>query len=202
MYCPQHFVETDHEILRALIEQNNFGTLVSVVDGLPFATHLPFLYEPENQRLLAHMARANPHWQALDANDADALVIFQGPHAYVSPGWYQSPGVPTWNYTAVHIYGSFSVIDDPLAHRNELAALAAKHEAGRTEPWQPDFDSALISGMVSGTVAFQILITEIQGKFKLSQNRSEADRANVIRELEHRADGSDRGLAELMRARQ
>lgn len=199
MYTPAHFNETDQKILQNMIEANNFGTLISTRDDRPFATHLPFIYDPDHQRLLAHMARANPHWRQLQQAEADTLVVFQGPHAYVSPSLYSDSGVPTWNYAVVHIYGRFRVLESASDHREVMETLTAQHESRRTEPWQADFDSSMVQQMMRATVAFEIEISEVQGKFKLSQNRSTTDRENVIAALE--IDGGDDaiGLAKLMR---
>tara|TARA_R110001592_G_scaffold43784_1_gene141737 strand:+ start:367 stop:975 length:609 start_codon:yes stop_codon:yes gene_type:complete len=202
MYCPSHFVENDPAALGALIDANNFAVLVSSVDGQAFATHLPFLYRPQSALLCAHMARANPHWQALVEQSDDVLVIFQGPHEYVSPTWYGEPGVPTWNYAAAHVYGSFELIGDPAAHREVLEALTAHHEAGNSPPWQADFQAPLIAGMLHATVAFNIRIRSIEGKFKLSQNRPLADRTRVVEALEARGGDNALGVARLMRERQ
>lgn len=202
MYIPAHFAETNPGALRELIEQNNFATLVSTDGARPFATHLPFLYAPDDRALLGHMARANPHWQALANSGGEVLVIFQGPHDYISPGWYAEPGVPTWNYAAVHVYGTFELVTAPDAHRKILADLTAQHESGRPEPWRADFDAPFVTGMLRGTIAFRIGIRDIEGKVKMSQNRADADRERVIAELER--DGSDnaRGVARLMRERE
>ncbi|MGR9089421.1 MAG: FMN-binding negative transcriptional regulator [Gammaproteobacteria bacterium] len=202
MYSPPHFTETDAAALCALIVENNFAVLVSSVEGRTFGTHLPFLYRAESAMLTAHMARANPHWQALAAAPEQALVIFQGPHEYVSPTWYGEPGVPTWNYAAVHVYGSFELIEDPAEHRHVLDALTAHHEAGNMPPWRADFDAPPIAGMLRGTVAFNIRITALEGKFKLNQNRSAADRSRVIDALEAGGGDNARGVARLMRERQ
>jgi transcriptional regulator len=199
MYIPNHFQENDPLVLRSLVEANNFGTLISTLADRPYATHLPFLYDTERSRLLAHMARANPHWRALADGTGEALVVFQGPHAYISPSWYVAAGVPTWNYTAVHIYGRFRVLDDEAEHRDVMGALTETHESARPDPWPADFDSPVLRRMIGATVAFEIAITEQQGKFKLSQNRSAEDRAKVIEALE--SDGGDdpTGVARLMR---
>lgn len=202
MYCPSHFVENDPEALRALIEANNFAVLVSPVNGQAFATHLPFLYRSGSALLSAHMARANPHWRALAEKPDEALVIFHGPHEYVSPTWYAEPGVPTWNYAAAHVYGSFELIEDPAAHRDVLEALTSHHEADNSPPWQADYSAPLIAGMLRGTVAFNIRIRAIEGKFKLSQNRPQADRGRVVEALEARGGDNARGVARLMRERQ
>lgn len=199
MYTPAHFNQNDPQVVQTLIDANNFGTLISMLDGRPFATHLPFIYDPDRSVLQAHMARANPHWQNLETVEGEVLVIFQGPHAYVSPSLYSDPGVPTWNYAVVHIYGRFSILEQASDHRYVMEKLTAQHESQRSQPWGADFDSSMVQRMIRATVAFEIAITELQGKFKLSQNRSQTDRENVIEALE--TDGGDDaiGLAELMR---
>ena len=201
MYIPAHFRENDPQELANIIQQNNFGSLISMLEGRPFATHLPFIHEPQNNRLLGHMARANPHWRALEANSTDVLVVFQGPHSYISPTWYANPGVPTWNYVAVHLYGRFQLLRDLDEHREIMANLTNQHEAAAAEPWLADFDSPTITNMLSQTVAFEIIVNETQGKFKLNQNRSTQDRSNVIDALESEASDHSMGIARLMRAR-
>ena len=200
MYIPTHFAENDPQSLQKLIEANNFGTLISARDERPFATHLPFIYDAAGSRLLAHMARANPHWQSLAESTLEALVIFQGPHAYISPSLYSEPGVPTWNYAAVHVYGRFRVLDDPIDHRRVLESLTKQHEAARDDPWKADFDTSMVQQMMRATVAFEIIINELQGKFKLSQNRSTTDRENVIDSLEAEGVDNAAAVASLMRA--
>lgn len=121
MYVPEHFKESDAERLAVLINGNSFGMLVTAPEGVPFVTHLPFLierYGNSQGRLLGHMARANPQWQHFSSG-SEVVAIFQGPHAYISPSWYASPGVPTWNYAVVHLRGIPRLIED----ESELAAL-------------------------------------------------------------------------------
>ncbi|MFT4562027.1 MAG: transcriptional regulator [Gammaproteobacteria bacterium] len=201
MYIPTHFRENDPQELARVIQQNNFGCLISTLDNRPFATHLPFVYEPHNKRLVGHMARANPHWPGLEASSTEVLVIFQGPHSYISPTWYAKPGVPTWNYVAVHLYGHFLVLRDPKEHRQAMTTLTNLHEAAQETPWSVDFDSPMTTKMLEQTVAFEIVIKETQGKFKLNQNRSSEDRSNVIDSLESQANDNSKGTAKLMRAR-
>ncbi len=175
-------------MLAEFIDAYSFGTLVTVEGALPFASHLPFLHDREGRTLHAHVARGNPQWQHIAAN-ADVLVMFQGPHGYVSPTWYAAPGVPTWNYTAVHVYGRARVLDDAAATGRHVEKLAARFERGSAAPWVPDYDTRRLAGIVG----VEIAIGEIQGKFKLSQNRSAEDRTRVVARLE--AGGTDESTA-------
>ena len=193
MYVPSHFRESDEHVLAEFIAAHSFGTLVTTERGAPFVSHLPFLHDREAGLLHAHVARANPQWQHVAAN-ADVLVTFQGPHGYVSPTWYAGPGVPTWNYTAVHVYGRARAIDDSAATGRYLERLAARHERGSAAPWVPRYDPKLLAGIVG----IEIRITEIQGKFKLSQNRSAEDRARVAARLEASGTDNDAALAKLV----
>ncbi len=188
MYIPSHFRESDERVLAEFIDAYSFGTLVTVEGALPFASHLPFLHDREGRTLHAHVARGNPQWQHVAAN-ADVLVMFQGPHGYVSPTWYAEPGVPTWNYTAVHVYGRARVLDDAAATGRHVEKLAARFERGSAAPWVPDYDARRLAGIVG----IEIAIGEIQGKFKLSQNRSAEDRTRVVARLE--AGGTDESTA-------
>jgi transcriptional regulator len=195
MYIPKHFRETDRNTLAELIEANSFGTLITLADGRPFATHVPFLYERGADLLHAHVARANPQWQQLGAT-REVLAIFQGPHGYISPSWYSEPGVPTWNYAVVHVYGTAVALDDPAATARHVEALAARFEQRNPRPWTPSYDVKRLAGIVG----LEIRITEIQGKLKLSQNRSAADRAGVIAQLTASGTDNDVALARLMQA--
>jgi transcriptional regulator len=169
--------------------------LVGELDGVPFATHLPLLLDGD--RLLAHFARGNPHWKAIDGT-REMLAVFSGPHAYISPRWYEaSQAVPTWNYVAVHVYGAPRIIEDGGALREMLDRLVEEYEAGA---WSlagqdPDF----LERMNRGIVAFDMPIARIEGKFKLSQNRPDEDRRRVIAALEDAGDDAGRDLARMMR---
>ena len=195
MYIPKHFLESDADALAAFIDEHAFGTLVTVSGGRPFATHIPFLYERGAQVLHAHVARANPQWTHVAAAP-EVLVMFQGPHGYVSPTWYAEAGVPTWNYTAVHVYGAARVVDDLEAKERHVKQLAARYESGSAKPWAPDFDPKRLQGIVG----IEIRIADVQGKFKLSQNRSAADRAGVVAALDARGTDNDTALARLVEA--
>ncbi|MBV8601004.1 MAG: FMN-binding negative transcriptional regulator [Candidatus Eremiobacteraeota bacterium] len=183
MYVPKAFAVEDRAWAERFIDANSFGTLVTVRDGEPFATHLPFLIEPErgpHGTLLAHMARANPHWQAF--GDVPSLAIFSGPHAYVSPSWYRSaaPKVPTWNYAAVHVYGKVRLVEDVAATETLLRKLIAHAERGFDDPWTFErVDEPYRREMIHHIVAFEIPIDRIEAKAKLNQNRPEQDRRLV-----------------------
>ena len=201
MYIPDAFAETDLDRLHGLIETYDFGMLITNAEPTPLISHLPFVLDRTagpNGTLQAHTARANPHWQSFGG---EALVVFRGPHSYVSPTWYEpeSPAVPTWNYAVVHAYGTPRIIDEPATVRAQQERLVAAHESGRSPSWsmagQP---SDYIEGMLKGIVAFEIAIARLDGKFKLSQNRSATDQRNVAQALavEGASDGS--ALARLM----
>jgi transcriptional regulator len=193
MYIPSHFRESDERVLAEFIDAHAFGALVTIATGAPFASHLPFLYDRDGRTLHAHVARGNPQWQHVAASP-DVLVLFQGPHGYVSPTWYAEPGVPTWNYTAVHVYGRARVLDDAAATGPHVERLAARFERGSAAPWVPDYDARRLAGIVG----IEIAIDEIQGKFKLSQNRSAEDRARVAARLEASGTDNDTALARLV----
>jgi transcriptional regulator len=194
MYTPKHFEQTSASTLWDFIAEHAFGTLLAIVDGAPMLSHLPFLPDREAGVLHCHVARANPHWQAI-ARSPQALVIFAGPHAYVSPTWYaERGGVPTWNYAVVHVHGWSQAVDDAERTRKHVEALAAKYERGRPAPWVPDYDTRRLAGIVG----IDIRVTRLEGKFKLSQNRSEHDRARVMAALEASGRADDAALARLM----
>lgn len=189
MYVPQHFSITDEEEIFAFIEANGFGQLISTVEGRLFSSHLPFEVSEDRERLVCHLARQNPQHRELAGQEV--LVTLQGPHGYISPGWYAAPGVPTWNYQAVHVRGIARVFDDPERLGAAVRGLAQKYEAGLPAPWRAEFDAAMLGGIVGVDIA----IADIRCKYKLSQNRPGEDRARVIAAL--RALGEER-LADAM----
>jgi len=198
LYVPKHFRQEDEAALVALIEENAFGTLVtSSPEGALHVSHIPFRVEREGGklRLLGHLARANPHWQALEPA-REIVAVFQGPHAYVSPGWYQNhPAVPTWNYAVVHAHGRARLMDEAELHAL-VHELSTQYEAGREKPWRMgDLPPDYVSSMLSAIVGFELTVERLEGKFKLSQNRP-ADRERVIAALD--AEG-EHALAALMR---
>ena len=197
MYAPRPFAETDRERLHALVSAHGFATLVSLLDGEPFATHVPLLLDAARGplgTLLGHMARSNPHWRAFDGA-TPALAIFHGPHAYVSPRWYRAPDqVPTWNYVVVHAAGVPRVVEDAAAVRALLGRMAAQYEARAEAPWSlAGLPERVADGLQRAIVAFELPIERLEGKRKLSQNKAPADRAGVLAGL--RAEGDAASLA-------
>ena len=187
---------------QALLGRYDFGALVGVENGTPVATHLPFLYRADGGplgTLSAHLARANPQARLLEAAPT-VLVVAQGPHGYVSPSWYSvHPSVPTWNYVAVHVTGRARVVSDPASARAFLAALVDRYESGREKPWTMELPGDYLERMMRAIVAFEVEVTSIEGKLKLSQNRTPEERASVIRGLEESSDPLARELAAVMR---
>jgi transcriptional regulator len=185
-----------------LMRRFSFATLVTQHEGRLFATHLPLLVHGdlgEHGTLLGHVARANEQWRDFQRG-VEALAIFQGNHAYISPSWYETfPAVPTWNYMVAHAYGVPRVIDDEGQVRAVLSALVAKHEAGFDEPWPMDLPEDYLRKMMRAIVAFEMPIARLEGKFKLSQNQTERNREHVIAMLAASEDATERELAAQMR---
>lgn len=202
MYIPSHFAETDREKLFEFIERHSFGLLISTLEGEPFATHLPLLLDRTagpNGTLVGHMARANPHWKTTDRK---ALVILSGPHAYVSPSWYEAENVvPTWNYTAVHVYGTFELVEDHAATVQIVRDYVKFYEASLPKPWTIAEQDEFVDKLAGAVVGFRIPIERIEGKWKLNQNHPRERREKVIRALSAQGDENSLAIAELMRER-
>lgn len=203
MYVPKHFEITEPAVLHRHMERFSFATLVTVHNGLPFASHLPFMIRPdvgECGLLIAHMARANDQWQDFEQG-AEALVIFQGQHAYISPSWYRNePNVPTWNYLTVHAYGVPRIIDDEARIADLLRELVATNEAQFDEPWPMDLSRRYLHGRMRAIVMFEIPIGRLEGKFKLNQNHPTENRAAVVAALSASDDAQQREIAAVMAA--
>jgi transcriptional regulator len=202
VYNPRSYRIDDLATLHAFIEAYGFATLFSQTADGPFATHIPFLLDRTRGSLgtlSGHVARANPHWRSF-GDGAVNLVAFLGPHAYVSPSWYTDPvTVPTWNYTAVHITGRPVLIEDSALLREHVLRMVAAHAGANRPPWDPAVAADRIEGLLEAIVGFDIEITTIEGKFKLSQNRSHEDQAGVASALEISTREDDRAIAPLMR---
>ena len=208
MYIPAPFAETDNAVLRGLIDAYGFGILVSVDEtGAPVASHIPFVLDRGsgiNGTLQAHVARANPQWRGFDGG-TEILCIFEGPHAYISPRWYDpaNNAVPTWNYAVVHAYGVPRIIEGADEVRAQQEALVARYE-NTSEPWKLESQpQKYIDGMLKGIVAFDIPIARLEGKFKLNQNHPPANRTGAIRGLREEAgDPLSLAVADLIAARE
>jgi transcriptional regulator len=205
VYLPPAFTETREEVLLAHIERHDFGLLVTHGTRGMIASQIPFLAERRDGQLYlqAHIARANPQIADLDG-PGEGLAIFAGPHAYISPSWYEaSPAVPTWNYAAVHAYGPARLIADPDWLRDLVRRLSERHEAREPAPWNMQaLPEPYVQSMLNGIVGIEIAVSRLEGKFKLSQNRPAADRPRIIAALERRADPESHAVAQLMRQRE
>lgn len=206
MYTPRSFAIDDlQQMQQHMLDTRLAMVITHGAQGLQ-ASHLPLLLRPDegpNGTLYGHFARANPQWKELQEG-AEALVIFAGADAYVSPGFYPGKAehgkvVPTWNYVAVHAYGTAQVIIDAEPLLDLVSALTDRHEAGRAQPWKvADAPADYIDGMLKAIVGFALPIQRLEGKRKLSQNRSSADMAGVREGLAASPDAQDRALAHLM----
>jgi transcriptional regulator len=192
MYTPSHFAENDLERLQQFIQQRAFGTLVVLTDNGLEANSIPFVLHPKQSVqgvLQGHVARANPVWQSFSA-DVEAMVLFQGSDAYISPSWYptkQEHGkvVPTWNYVAVHVYGKLSVREEASWLYQHLNELTMQHESHFEHPWQvDDAPKEFTDRLVGNIVGLEFQITKMIGKWKVSQNQPEQNRAAVAQTLQ------------------
>ncbi|MEW1952571.1 FMN-binding negative transcriptional regulator [Terrabacter sp. NPDC080008] len=204
MYVPGFNAMVDADVV-AFLGRRAAGHLVTVgPDGIPDATLLPVLVDGGHDgrpvRLLGHLARANPHWTRIPAG-APGLVVVTGADAYVSPSWYASKAthgrvVPTWNYSEVQLRGAVTVHDDPDWVLDVVTRLTERHEATRESPWGVgDAPEAYVRGQLRGIVGIELLVDSVEGKAKLSQNRSEADRAGVVAGLRGEADAASHQVA-------
>ena len=202
MYIPASNRVDDSALLHAFMRQYNFAVLFSTHGGIPYATHLPFLLDETrglHGTLVAHMARANPHWKMFEST-TQALVVFSGPHSYISPSWYvDQVSVPTWNYTAVHATGTPHVIHEPDVLRPIVDMLTEVHETAAGSHWDRSLAERDTGAKLEAIVGIEIHITRLEGKFKLNQNRSIEDRRNVIHALEQSSDQMQREMAAMMR---
>ncbi len=208
MYIPHANRIEETETMLTFMHQYSFATLVRVVEGSPFASHLPLtivnksvnerVNEGEQVILHGHFAKANPHWR-VHQQPSEVLVIFHGPHAYISPSQYEAhQSVPTWNYVAVHAYGQLQLLDPGEATLAVLEQLIATNQPSYQQQWESLPDTYKRS-MLNGIVAFAIKVTRLEGKSKLSQNRSVVDQMSVANWLASHDDPTDREVGRLMR---
>lgn len=202
MYRPRHFDIDDAAVLHRFMREQSFVLFVTAPEGVSTASHIPLFLDTDSDgpdRLLGHVAKANPQWRDFDG-ETEATAVFWGPHAYVSPHWYQSKNmVPTWNYVTVHAYGKPRVLSEPKDARDVLARLIDVYESDATGNWSMDrLPETFIEKQLSGIVAFEMPIGRLEGKFKLSQNRTSADREGVIESLRGIGDPESLEVARLM----
>ena len=206
MYIPSRYRELDPEVIELFLRDNDFATLVSFDGQQPVATHLLVDFEhraDETLVLNGHMARANRHWRAFE-DGREALVIFAGPHTYISPRWYNHTNVPTWNYMAVHVYGRPRIVSETAELFALLKRLVDKHEggAGGERPYRlQDLPADFAATQMKAIVGFQIEVARMEASFKLSQNRDHESYDNVVAELYRRTDDNSLAVADEMTRR-
>jgi transcriptional regulator len=201
MYIPEFNRIEDQATALGFMRANPFAILVSNNDGTPFATHLPVMVAEAGGQITvrAHVAKANPHWKMLE--QLDSLLIFHGPHAYISPALYElRESVPTWNYATVHAYGRGEILSADADKHQVLNELISHFDSSYLEQWN-SFDEQYRSRMLNHIVAFEINLTRVETKFKLSQNRTKAEQENVMQALGASPDPAVSNVAELMRKR-
>jgi transcriptional regulator len=202
MYIPKYFKVTNVDEILGFVQKNSFGTIVTTEQGKPIATHLPLrlIKEGDNYYITGHMAYGNPQWRTFKTCE-DVLVMFQGPHAYISSSWYEEENVPTWNYQAIHMYGKASILE-----KNELiedlTAMLEKYEQKRENSvlWDK-LSPELLENQIKGITGFKIKVEEILAAYKLSQNRNETDYTNIIDNLQKEGNSNSKQIAEQMEKR-
>jgi transcriptional regulator len=209
MYVPAHFKEDRVAVMHDAIRKYGFGTLVTFSGEELEASHLPLLLDPEPApfgTVVGHLARANPQWQRVKP-DIEALAIFLGPNTYITPSWYptkQQNGkvVPTWNYLAIHAYGTLTFFDDPAELRAHVSKMTDTHESPRAAPWAlNDAPESFVQGMLRAIVGFKLRITRLEGKWKMSQNRPAQDVTGVLEGLAREDGEAHEAVAEIVAER-
>ncbi|TQR21742.1 FMN-binding negative transcriptional regulator [Psychrobacillus vulpis] len=202
MYIPKYYKVTDFDEIREFVQKNSFGTIVTTKQGKPIATHLPLGLNKINDDyyITGHMAYGNPQWRTFETSE-DILVMFQGPHAYISSSWYENENVPTWNYQAVHIYGTASILNEEELQQ-ELTMMLQKYEKHRENPvlWDT-LSPQVLEKELKGIIGFKIKVKEIQAAYKLSQNRNAKDYLNIVNKLHEEEDPNSQQMAEVMKKR-
>ena len=198
MYIPKHFQLDDEEMIYDFIEKYSFATLFSQHNGEPYATHLPLILNKGESALYGHFARPNEQWK--DIENQQVLVVFQGPHCYISPSWYETmKAVPTWNYVSIHIYGKMEIVEDPKVIFDSLNDMVKKYERLDSLYNLNDVDSQYIEGMSKGIVPFRINISKIEAKAKLSQNHPVERQELIIKQLGNTSQQDNIQVASLMK---
>jgi transcriptional regulator len=199
MYIPKQYIENDDQKLYEFIKANSFGIIVSANKKLR-GTHLPFVISKKDNGwiLTSHMAKANPQWKEFE-NSEEVLIIFQGPHAYISPSFYEKKtNVPTWNYVAVHAYGTPKILNSEEESLKVLEAMILQYEEQYYSQWKT-LPTDYVRNMVKEIVSFEISISTLEGKYKLSQNKTKKEQQNIIESFEKSDDSLISGVADLMK---
>ena len=199
MYAPKHFAVTDRPVLEQFIRENGFASLVTATKDFPVASHVPVNLGKNEQGelvLQGHLSKANPQWKQLQDNPSVLVIYLSSIHQYISSSWYSKPNVPTWNYMSVQVSGRARLIEGD-ALWNSLSRLTDKYEEGSAHPVTLAGLPAEVQKQINGIVGFEISIEKMEGAFKLSQNRSEEDFANIIQQLRS-AGGESRMMADAM----
>lgn len=202
MFIPTRYKITDVNEIKDFIDTHSFGTVVTTDKGKPIASHVPLMLRQmdDHDYITGHVAYANPLWKALEAHDGQVLVMFQGPHAYISSSWYKEEEVPTWNYQSVHVYGTASLMNAEELEE-DLILLLKKYEQHRENGVLWDKLSAQTQKQIRGIVGFKIKIEDIQAAYKLSQNRHEEDYRHIIENLYEEDDVNAQQMADIMKQR-
>lgn len=199
MYIPTYYREKNQQKLIEFMQAHNFALVINCNKSAPLATHLPIVVEQRESRLflVSHMARVNPQWETFADNEI--LVVFQGPHAYISPQHYEKKqNVPTWNYIAVHAHGKARIIDDQDEVVSLMERTIHKFEKEYYKQWK-DLSPEYVNGMLKGITAFEIEVSNLEGKFKLSQNKTKIEQQNIINTFEKSDDDAVKGIADEMK---
>jgi transcriptional regulator len=203
MYIPSANRIDDKARINSFIRSNGFATVVTHNDGRLWASHLPVLFDEAREGhgvLRSHMARANEQWRHFESGQ-EMLCIFHGPHSYISPSSYvMQETVPTWNYAVVHVYGTAKVVEDAAVLRKIVTDTTTKYESHRPVPWKITLPDAALAAMLNAIVGFTIQITRIEAKFKLGQNRSQADQDGMLRDLQASPELGNQELANFISA--
>jgi transcriptional regulator len=199
VYIPEFNRQQDRAATLSFMRANPFAILVSPIDGIPFASHLPLLVDEAGDQVVVrgHMAKANSHWKSIQAGQ-ESLIIFHGPHAYISPSLYENrESVPTWNYAAVHVYGEATVFSDEHGLSETLHRMIETFESSYMRQWS-ELSDEYRSRMMKHIVGFDIKVKTLEAKFKLSQNRTKTEQTRIIESLNQSKDSNISGVAELM----
>jgi transcriptional regulator len=202
MYSPKHYIENREDLVHEVLRDYSFATMISVSNNEPIISHLPVVFDAERNILMSHCAKANPHWKHFH-NENPVTVIFNGPHAYVSPAWYQPDpdNVPTWNYVSVHISGAAKIIEDNQEAWLIMNKLVNHYENYYQTGWSlpPEPNEELNRDIQHGIVVFEISISKINAKFKLSQKQNPQDRNSVIENLPRYSGEQGKRLSDFMK---